>query len=107
VVVGPLVLPAGSPCPNCMTLHRADRDATWPRTLPPPARATVEPCGVATLLAAVAYITGEALSYLDGEVPAILGAEVVISAPGRIRRRSWLPHPSCPCTRRRSRRTGD
>ena len=100
MVVGPLVLPAGSPCPTCLHLHRADRDAGWPRTLPAPARAALEPCGVATLLAAVAYLTGEALACLDEETPETLGAEVVITAPGRARRRTWLPHPACGCTRR-------
>lgn len=103
VVVGPLILPANSPCPHCMTLHQADRDATWPQTRPPPTPATLEPCGVATLLAAVAYITGEALAYLNEQTPETLGAEMVITAPGHIRRRTWFPHPSCPCTRRRPR----
>jgi hypothetical protein len=100
VVVGPLVRPASSPCPNCIALHRADRDATWPLTPPAPARTTLEPCGVATLLAAVAYLTGEALACLDEEAPETLGAEVMITTPGRTRRRTWLPHPACGCTRR-------
>jgi hypothetical protein len=100
VVVGPVVLPTGSPCPNCITLHRADRDAGWPRSPAAQPRVPLEPCGVATLLAAVAYLTGEALACLDEDTPETLGAEVVITAPGRIRRRTWLPHPACGCTRR-------
>jgi hypothetical protein len=100
VVVGPLILPGSSPCPNCVTLHRADRDATWPPDPPPPARPGLEPCGVATLLAAVAYITNEALAAVNEEKPATFGAEVVITAPGQTRRRTWLPHPACGCTRR-------
>jgi hypothetical protein len=55
---------------------------------------------VATLLAAVAYLTSEALACLDEETPETLGAEVVITAPGHTRRRTWLPHPACGCTRR-------
>jgi hypothetical protein len=101
VLVGPLVVPGTTPCPHCLTLHRTDRDAQWP-TAPPPPRppATLEPCGVATLLAATAYITGEALAFLDDKTPETLGAEVAVIAPGRTRRRTWPPHPSCPCTRR-------
>jgi hypothetical protein len=102
VVVGPLVRPGSSPCPQCISLHRADRDAGWLHPPPVPARPTLEPCGVVTLLAAVAYVTGEALTCLDGGVPETLGAEIVITAPGRSRRRSWPPHPSCGCIRRRT-----
>ena len=118
VMVGPLTLPATSPCPNCLALHRADRDSLWqtsPSPLPasPPALAptpapastwtwttpALEPCGVATLLAAVAFITGEALACLDEETPETLGAEVAVIAPGRTRRRTWSPHPACGCSR--------
>jgi hypothetical protein len=99
VAVGPLILPGSSPCPNCLILHRADRDATWAPD-PAPARPGLEPCGVATLLAAVAYITNEALATLNEENPETLGAEVVMTAPGHTRRRTWLPHPACRCTRR-------
>ena len=101
VIVGPLVLPGGTPCPNCIALHRADRDATWPQSTPEPVPAAVEPCGVATLLAAVAYITAEALTHLDEGTPETLGAEVAVTAPGHTRRRTWPTHPSCGCTRPR------
>lgn len=100
VMVGPLILPASTPCPNCLTLHRADRDSHWPRTTPAPAAPALEPCGVVTLLAAVAYITAEALTFLNEEAPETLGAEVAVTAPGHTRRRTWPPHPSCGCTRR-------
>ncbi|WP_158647408.1 hypothetical protein [Actinoplanes sp. ATCC 53533] len=156
VMVGPLILPATSPCPNCMALHLADRESLWqtnppppppppplpsPPTAPPPTPASpstppstptppspstqastsswalhsplawipasppawappaLEPCGVATFLAAVAFITGEALAYLDEETPETLGVEVAVTAPGRTRRRTWPPHPNCGCSR--------
>jgi len=102
VMIGPLILPATTPCPNCMTLHRADRDSLWQTNPPPPPVSTppaLEPCGVATLLAAVGFITGEALAYLDEETPETLGAEVAVVAPGRTRRRTWPPHPACGCSR--------
>lgn len=103
VLVGPLVPPATAPCLNCIALHRRDRDPDWPEAAAAqssPGNGPLEPCAVATLLAATGYITGEALAYLDGNTPETLGAEVEISTPGRFRRRTWLPHPTCDCTRR-------
>ena len=104
VVVGPLVPAVGGPCLACLELHRRERDAAWPgpgRTDGP------EPCAVTTLLAATAYAAAEALTFLDGATPETLGASVEISAPGRVRRRTWPPHPDCDCTRRRRRRAPD
>jgi hypothetical protein len=137
VLVGPLVPPSTSPCLNCITLHRRDREPTWPLDDPwsspsgpfkagslllesaspdsgevgsgigpgtagPAAVVPPEPCATATLLAAVAYITAEALTFVDGNAPETLGAEVEISRPGTFRRRTWSPHPACPCARRSS-----
>jgi hypothetical protein len=100
VIIGPLVLPGSTPCPNCTALHRADRDAGWLTTAPVQTSPTLEPCGVATSLAAIAFITGEALTFLDEGTPETLGAEIAITGPGRSRRRTWPPHPACGCTRR-------
>ncbi|MEV4349626.1 hypothetical protein AB0J83_34645 [Actinoplanes sp. NPDC049596] len=97
-VIGPLVPRTGGPCLACLELHRLDRDADWPG----PARSlTPEPCTVTTLLAATAYATAEALTFLDGDAPETLGASVEITTPGRSRRRTWPPHPDCDCTTRR------
>ncbi|NMO50512.1 hypothetical protein HH310_04800 [Actinoplanes sp. TBRC 11911] len=96
-VIGPLVPPAGGPCLSCLDLHRRDRDAGWPGVSRPDA---LEPCAVPTLLAATAYATAEALTFLDGGSPETLGAATEISGPGRVRKRSWSPHPRCTCTRR-------
>jgi hypothetical protein len=96
-VIGPLVPAAGAPCLTCLDLHRKDRDAGWPG----PSRAQVpEPCAVTTLLAAAAYAAAEALTFLDGGTPETLGASAEITAPGRVRRRTWPPHPRCGCGRR-------
>lgn len=95
-VVGPFVPAAGTPCLNCVDLHRRDRDTGWS-----PCAADAEPCTVATLLAATAYATAEALTFLDGGTPETLGATVEISTPGRFRRRTWHPHPGCDCGSRR------
>jgi hypothetical protein len=96
-VIGPLVPATGRPCLNCLDLHRRERDAAWPG---PPSRPDVtEPCAVTTLLAATAFATAEALTFLDGGRPETTGATVEITTPGRVRRRTWPPHPECPCAR--------
>ncbi|MBG0561762.1 hypothetical protein [Actinoplanes aureus] len=100
-VIGPLVPARGTPCLNCLDLHRLERDAGWPGALTQANPDAAEPCAVATLLAATAYATAEVLAYLDGRTPETLGAAVEISSPGRFRRRTWPPHASCDCQRRR------
>ncbi|GIF24613.1 hypothetical protein BJ973_008092 [Actinoplanes tereljensis] len=97
-VIGPLVPATGGPCLNCLALHRRDRDAEWPD--PPGTAATVpEPCTVTTLLAATAFAAAEVLTFLDGGDPQTAGATVEITGPGRVRRRTWTPHPACSCAR--------
>src|SRR5919107_156279 len=93
-VIGPFVPATGGPCLHCVDLHRRDRDAGWPGAVIPD---DAEPCGVATVLAAAAYATGEVLTFLDGGSPETLGAAVEIPTPGRFRRRTWPPHPACGC----------
>jgi bacteriocin biosynthesis cyclodehydratase domain-containing protein len=95
-VIGPLVPPTGAPCLNCLDLHRLERDAAWPGG---PQRKAAEPGAVTTLLAATAFAAAEVLTFLDGGVPQTLGASAEIGAPGRMRRRTWPPHPACPCAR--------
>jgi hypothetical protein len=101
-VVGPLVPPHGSPCLRCLDLHRADRDAAWPRLAAQLAGApdAALPCTTTTVLAATAFAAHEVLSCVDGLPPHTLGATVEISAPGVQRRRSWSPHPRCDCVSR-------
>jgi bacteriocin biosynthesis cyclodehydratase domain-containing protein len=103
VLVGPLVPPQGRPCLNCLDLHRIDRDPAWPQLAAQLAVPDREPCAAATLLSAAGLATGEVLSWLDGEAPATVGAVVEVAAPGRLRRRSWPPHPRCHCNRHTSR----
>ncbi|WP_045740007.1 thiamine biosynthesis protein ThiF [Actinoplanes rectilineatus] len=98
-VVGPFVPVTGEPCLRCLDLHRLDRDPGRPGGC---AADTAEPCTVTTLLAATAYAVAEALAFLDGGIPGTTGSSVEISAPGRIRRRTWPPHPDCPCGRNRA-----
>jgi bacteriocin biosynthesis cyclodehydratase domain-containing protein len=105
-LVGPLVPPHGRPCLNCLDLHRCDRDPAWPQLAAQLAAPDPEPCAAATLLSAAGLATGEVLSWLDGETPTTVGAVVEIPAPGRLRRRSWPPHPRCRCIRPGSRTMG-
>lgn len=97
-VIGPFVPAAGGPCLRCLDLHRQDRDAAWPGHPRRPLLDAVEPCAVATLLAATAFATAEALTHLDGGRPDTTGATVEITTPGHTRRRTYLPHPACHCT---------
>jgi hypothetical protein len=100
-VVGPLVPPAGTPCLNCLDLHRQDRDPAWPALAAQVGAAGLEPASAPTILVAAGYAAAEVLAYLDGGVPDTVGATVEISAPSRVRRRSWPAHPRCDCGRRR------
>jgi hypothetical protein len=97
VVIGPLVPPAGGPCLNCIDLHRQDRDPEWPELAAQLAAPGDDPCTVATVQCAAGLAAGEVLSWLAGETPTTLGASVELATPGRLRRRSWPPHPRCPC----------
>jgi len=103
-VIGPLVPAAGGPCLNCLEMHRRDRDAGWPGGLAWLGDDDPEPSTIATLLAAVAFATAEALAFLDGATPETVGAAVEIAGPGCFRRRSWPPHPGCGCFARSSHR---
>jgi hypothetical protein len=106
-IVGPLVPPAGSPCLNCIELHRRDRDPAWPAlaaqlsTGPDP----IQPCTVSTALIAVGYAVDEVLTFLDGGVPQTIGTTIEITGPGRERRRNWPIHRRCDCARKRRRAT--
>ncbi|GAB3969751.1 hypothetical protein V1634_21570 [Plantactinospora veratri] len=101
-VVGPLVRAAGSPCLNCVDLHRRDRDPGWPGLAAQLAAGDgQEPCLTSTLVTAVGYAVGEVLTFLDGGTPETVGGAVEVTGAGRLRRRTWPPHPACGCTRRR------
>ncbi|MGN9812163.1 hypothetical protein ACTMSW_22750 [Micromonospora sp. BQ11] len=101
-VIGPLVRPPLGPCLHCLDLHRTDRDPDWPALAAQLATDTADgACAAATLLAAGAYGTAEALTHLDGGTPETLGCTVEVGGVGRVRRRVWPPHPSCACSRAR------
>ncbi|WP_041832860.1 thiamine biosynthesis protein ThiF [Actinoplanes sp. N902-109] len=105
-VIGPLVPPGGRPCLNCLALFRQQPPAADPAPAgSDPAGAGPselmmsgpEPLAVATALAASGYAVAEVLKFVDGTATETIGAEIEVSAPGRIRRRRWKPHPHCVC----------
>ncbi|WP_018634509.1 ThiF family adenylyltransferase [Parafrankia elaeagni] len=115
-IIGPLVVPAVSACLHCQHLHRDARDPDWPilamQMIRPSGRGA-DPCEIslATLVAAIACM--QALDFLDATPPApdgpkpllpptVDGALEISRADLRIRRRSWLLHPECPCRTARS-----
>jgi bacteriocin biosynthesis cyclodehydratase domain-containing protein len=102
-VVGPLVTPAGSPCLNCLDLHRRDRDPSWPALAAQlsTSQGPAQPCATTTALIAVGYAAHEVLTFIDGGEPQTVGTTIEIAGPGRERRRTWTTHPRCGCGRRR------
>ncbi|MFY1634029.1 hypothetical protein ACN27F_12235 [Solwaraspora sp. WMMB335] len=103
-VVGPLVPAAGSPCLNCLDLHRCDRDPGWPQLAAQLcALGPATTCDATTLLAAASVAAAEILTFVDGGEPETVGAAVEVHGPTRLRRRAWPAHPGCRCRQRRRR----
>jgi hypothetical protein len=106
VLVGPLVPPAGSPCLNCLDLHRRDRDPAWSAVtaqLVTGADGAV-PISMATAVTCAGVAAGQVLAYLDGSPVATIGASFEINSSTPPRRRSWTAHPRCDCRSQRLRR---
>lgn len=101
-VLGPLVLPGRSSCLRCADLHRTDRDPAWPRILAQLSgrrRRGADPLDGPLALLVAAAGAMQALGHLDGcGAPVLRDATLELSLPdGRLRRRSWSPHPGCHC----------
>jgi bacteriocin biosynthesis cyclodehydratase domain-containing protein len=104
-VIGPLVPPRGTPCLNCLDLHRQDRDPGWAGLAAQLEKApAVEPGTAATVLTAAGIAASDVLCWLDRTDPSTLGGCVEITPDGQLRRRRWPPHPACHCTRPARRR---
>ena len=99
-VVGPLVLPGATACLQCLDLARSDRDPDWPALATQLAggQRTTPPCDGALALAVAAQAALQALTLIDGTVPATAGGTLELVLPDwRWRRRSWQPHGACGC----------
>jgi bacteriocin biosynthesis cyclodehydratase domain-containing protein len=107
-VVGPLVRPGRSTCLRCLDLARSERDPAWPLILAQLAGSGDGPQhglrdgGCDTVLAATvaAQATVQILAFLDTGRPgrAVSDGALELAVPDwQWRRRSWPPHPRCPC----------
>jgi hypothetical protein len=97
-VAGPLVLPGRSACLACLDRRRQEADPGWPTIAD--ALRTDGP-GPPPLLAAAASVLAaeQVLDHIDGvDRPRTVDAtlEWRTGSP-TARRRSWTPHPDCPC----------
>lgn len=98
--VGPLVIPGVTSCLACADLLRRDRDAAWPALAAQlSVRRRYARTGEVAVCAAIAGIAaGQALAFLDGELPTVLEGSLELHPPDwRVRRRTWPAHPDCGC----------
>jgi hypothetical protein len=101
-VVGPLVVPRRTTCLLCLDYIRAGNDPAWPLILAqlgrrrpePPACDAVLAAAVAAQAAAQALIAIEQSPYASA---AVNGTLEIVLPDWRWRRRTWEPHPACPC----------
>jgi bacteriocin biosynthesis cyclodehydratase domain-containing protein len=107
-VVGPLVRPGRSACLRCLDLARSERDPAWPLILAQlagpgdGAQNGLRDGSCDTVLAATvaAQATVQVLAFLDTGRPgrAVSDGALELAVPDwQWRRRSWPPHPRCPC----------
>lgn len=102
-VVGPLVIPGKTACLRCLDYFRASHDPSWPLILAQLATRRPDPpaCDAVLAAAVAAQAAAQALTAID-KTPASSAAangtlELVL--PGwQWRRRTWSPHPACPCS---------
>jgi bacteriocin biosynthesis cyclodehydratase domain-containing protein len=101
-VIGPLVRPGRSACLRCVNLRKADADPAWPKIVAQATFARVRPQACDTVLAAMAaaLACAQALALIDrpSGVPATVNGTLEVVLPDwQWRRRTWPPHPLCPC----------
>jgi bacteriocin biosynthesis cyclodehydratase domain-containing protein len=105
-VVGPLVRPGRSACLGCVGRRTADADPAWPKIVAQATFARVRPQACDTALAAMtaALACAQALVHIDRRAssgpfwPATVNGTLEVVLPDwQWRRRTWPPHPACPC----------
>jgi bacteriocin biosynthesis cyclodehydratase domain-containing protein len=102
-VVGPMVVPKRTACLLCMDYVRAGNDSAWPLILAqlgrrrpdPPACDAVLAAAVAAQAAAQALI---AIAQNPLSSAAVNGTLELVLPDWKWRRRTWGPHPACPCS---------
>ncbi len=105
-VVGPLVVPGRTACLRCLDLARADRDPAWPLILAQLGGGGADPpaCDAILAMTVAAQAAAQALSFVDrgSAATAAVNGTLELVLPGwRWRRRSWLRHEYCLCSRSR------
>lgn len=98
-VLGPLVVPGVTACLHCLDLHRADLDPAWPNVLAQTQSDHPEPASDVALAGMVASLAAlHVTTWLQGGNPTSMNAALSVYLPeGRVRRRSFPPHPDCGC----------
>ena len=101
-IVGPLVVPGQTACLRCLDYVRAGNDPAWPLILAQLSRRRPEPPACDAVLAATvaAQAAAQAVTAIEQAPiasPAANGTLELVLPDWRWRRRTWPPHPACPC----------
>jgi hypothetical protein len=101
-IVGPLVVPGRTTCVRCLDYVKAGKDPAWPLILAQLATRRPDPPACDSVLAAsvAAQAAGQALAAIDktpAASAAVNGTLELVLPDWRWRRRTWQPHPACPC----------
>jgi len=106
-IVGPLVVPGRTACLRCLDYVRAGNDPAWPLILAQIRSRKPEPaaCDAVLTAAVAAQAAAQTLSAIETAPDASAAANgtlELVLPDWRWRRRTWLPHPDCPCTSKRA-----
>jgi bacteriocin biosynthesis cyclodehydratase domain-containing protein len=102
-IVGPLVVPGRTACLRCLDYVRAANDPAWPLILAQIRLRRPEPAACDAVLAAMvaAQAAAQALTAIENAPLASAAANgtlELVLPDWQWRRRTWPPHPACPCT---------
>jgi hypothetical protein len=102
-VVGPMVVPRRTACLLCMDYVRAGNDSAWPLILAQLGRRRPDPpaCDAVLATAVAAQTAAQALIAIDQNPlasAAVNGTLELVLPDWKWRRRTWPPHPACPCS---------
>jgi bacteriocin biosynthesis cyclodehydratase domain-containing protein len=101
-VVGPLVVPGRTACLLCLDYVRAGNDPAWPLILSQIRQRRPEPpaCDAVLATAVAVQAAAQALTAIEKgpmATAATNGTLELVLPDWRWRRRTWPPHPACPC----------
>lgn len=101
-IVGPLVIPGQTACLRCLDYVRAANDPAWPLILAQLASRRPDPpaCDAVLAAAVAAQAAAQVLTAIDqtpAASPAANGTLELVLPGWQWRRRTWPPHPACPC----------